>query len=184
MQMNIAKKDWHWQFDSEQNRLVICSSDEVCYVTALRKAQLNGDALQRQPLSLDDLSFLHSALEILTEQCGLDDDNAMHHAMNAVSARRFFKPVQPQSWHFLPSSAHLTLSELMLVELDTTETKGLFLVLEQEDSTALIMLVTEELSLSGHKMMKRGEVMRVMEDRIARYASNSTIQQSHQRLRA
>ena len=182
--MNIAKQDWHWQFNSELNRLEVCSGADVCYQTTLRQSHLSGEALQQQTLGIDDLAFLHSAFEIMSEQCGMEDSNAMLYAMTAVSARRFFKPVMPQSWFFLPSSARLTLSDLMLVELDTPEASGLFLILAQDDTTALIMLVSETLILTEQKTMKRGTVLRVMEDRIARYASNHAIQQTHHLKRA
>lgn len=173
--MDIARQDLNWQFNLKQNRLEVFSGDAFCYATGLRQSQLSGDALQRQPFGIDDLDFLHASYELLTEQCGMDESNGMLHAMNAVSARRFFKPIMPQSWYFLPSSARLTLSELILVELDTPEDSGLFLILDQDDSAALVMLVSESLTLTEHKTMTRGSVIRVMEDRIARYASNSSI---------
>ncbi|MCM2681163.1 cell division protein ZapC domain-containing protein [Echinimonas agarilytica] len=182
--MNIARKDWHWQYNEVTNTLEVCSDVDSCYSTGLRKAQLCGDAMRKQSLAIEDLSFLHSTYEILTEQCGLDDTIAMNHAMSAVSARKFFKPVLPQSWFFLPSSANLTLTELMVVELDTPEQTGLFITVASDESTSLIMLISEKLCLTEHKNMVQGSMLRVMNDRIARYASMNALAMNRDLLRA
>ncbi|GGA77629.1 cell division protein ZapC [Neiella marina] len=182
--MNIAKQDWHWQFNESSNRLEVCSSEDCCYQTSLKRSQLTGDAFRKQSLAIDDLSFLHATYELMGENCGKDDLSAMTLAINATSARKFFKPALPQSWFFLPSSAVLTISEQMLVELDTASESGIFLIIETNDTTSLLMAVNETLSLTEHKTMSAGNMIRVMNDRIARYASNTAIQNSKRLLSA
>lgn len=182
--MNIAKQEWHWQFNEETNRLEVCSMEDTCYQTNLRKSQLTGDALRSQPLAIDDLAFLHATYESMVEYCGKDEHIALSLAINAASARKFFKPALPQSWFFLPSSAVLTISEQMLVELDTALESGIFFTIETNDTTSLVMSVNDKLALTEHKTLLAGQVIRVMNDRIARYASSSAIENSRRLMSA
>ncbi|MBW8190281.1 cell division protein ZapC [Neiella marina] len=182
--MNIAKQDWHWQFNDSVNRLEVCSSESTCYQTNLRKSQLSGDALRKQSLAIDDLAFLHATYESMVEQCGKNDETALLLAISAASARKFFKPALPQSWFFLPSSAVLTISEQMLIELDTPIESGIFLTIETNETTSLLMSINDELALTEHKTLAAGHIIRVMNDRIARYASNSAIESSRKLLTA
>lgn len=165
----MAQKDWRWNFDEASSKLSLMFDAQVCLDLSYSETELVSDAFAEQAFTLEDAAFMQQVLELFQEQYLYDEQSSWLLAVHATAARRFYKPMMPKSWFFLPG-ASMSLHSPVLVELDTQEGEtGTFLVFELGESASSCMLVSESLNLSDSRTMQRFEIIKVMNNRIARF---------------
>ena len=169
----VVGTDWCWCFNHTSNSLELLQSNFKTIDSQLSARQLIPDALSGDKFDLEDANSYQAFYEQAADYLDLPPAELEWLVCRATAAKRFFKPTMPKSWFFLPSSAHMTLDEAYVVEMDTASGVGQFLILEVGEKASLFMLFSEQLTLSEGSDMKRGELIKVMNDRVARYATSS-----------
>jgi len=172
MSINVGT-DWRWRFDLSSSTLVLEQSAGAQIDTDLPAKLLIPDAQLGAEFDMDDANSFQCFYEQLRSYIELPEEALQQLVCKAAAAKRFYKPVMPKSWFFLPSAANLTLDEGYAVELDTPSQPGLFMAIEVGEKATLFMLLGDSLSLSEGKTMLRGDMIKVMNDRVARYATVS-----------
>ena len=183
MSVNVGT-NWRWSFDESNKTLLLLQSNGDVIDTQLTAKQLVPDAQLGDVFDLDDANNYQLYYEHAAGYLDVAPAELEQIAAKATAARRFFKPTMPQSWFFVSSSAHLTLDHAYVVEMDTQSGSGQFLAIEVAEKAALFMLLSDSLTLSESRTMQRGDIIKVMNDRVARYATNTAFMDGYSNISA
>ncbi|MBQ1782452.1 MAG: cell division protein ZapC [Gammaproteobacteria bacterium] len=166
-------EQWCWGIDGRTQTLAVQVGGEYRHHTPYRLADLNTTAAIAGRWNLDDLGWLLEALESISQHLTIDEAQALPWAVAAVAARNFYASRQPKSWLFLPSTARLTLSAGNVVELQHAHGHATLLVVDAGDPASTLMLLDEALIIDGQRPLRRGAILRMMNDRVQRYAATA-----------
>lgn len=159
---------WQWQLDSDR-RLLLDIDQSMAFTTAYNKKQLTMEVLNDTSFSLEDAIY-YEDLTVKLQSLGIwSTPEVVQIALNATAANRYYKPVMPKSWFFKTNEMTIHFGETvrdLTVLLHTEQDCGRFLLIEQNDSASLCMLLDEQLQLNDSKVLEQFEIIKVMNDRL------------------
>ncbi|MGF1755980.1 cell division protein ZapC [Vibrio makurazakiensis] len=158
---------WNWYYSDQECSLMLNLGQDMVFKTNLVKKTLVQCAFKNNEFTVDDAS----AYQIFKEKIScldLSEPRQAELALYCVAAKRFHKPVQPKSWFFDTQSAyHHDPREGDIVRLSNELNDGHFIVLEVGDSSSLcVSIELEEFLLAGSKVLRFGDYIKVMHDRM------------------
>ncbi|SDJ70312.1 cell division protein ZapC [Ferrimonas sediminum] len=158
--------NWRWFFEPQHSRLALDLGDEMVFVTPYDASQIIPDALQGMVFSTEHADCYTQLLSELGNQLTLSEPQQVQIAINATALAFFALPRMPKSWYFHHSNNIVYSRVGKLCQLDTDLGSGLFMVVQSEERSSLVMLLSEPLSLSASKTLPCFQPIKVMNDRL------------------
>lgn len=160
-------QDWLWRYNADSEQIEILMDGGLVQALEYRKKHLRPDMPAECSFSMEDATFFASVMEY-QEQYGLySGTEQLLIALHATAMQRFGKPLMPQSWHFQTGIVEPWPKEHRFCTLNSGFAKGNFLIIESDDErTALCMLIDQSFEVATTKVMRRFEVIRVLQDRL------------------
>lgn len=159
---------WQWHYDAKSDRLMLELSDEMIFATEYQGRQLVPASFTTQPFCVDDASLYYQLMDNATD-LNWSVPHQVQLVLNAIAVSRFYKPLMPQSWFFIELGQQLMPERGELVVMHTQHGEGVFMVIEAGEQASVCLNLTEELMLSGNKLMPRFAVIKVMNNRFGLY---------------
>jgi cell division protein ZapC len=161
-----AGKDWRWEICAERNRLVLkvdSAQDELVLPYKIR--QLNQFATQGADFSLQDASMYEQVSQYLNSFVSWTDGEIAVISLHATAAKNYLNPVLAKSWFFKPYHGQIPSTEAV-VELNSNNQVGRFLIVECDSENSLCMCLESSMQLDEHFSLSRFETIKVLNDRI------------------
>lgn len=97
--------DWQWQFDPEQEQLILYTAQQGAFVTAYKNKQLLLNRAVQEPFTVDHSDAFYQFSDVLQRgflECAGSVSDAMmwHSCIHAVAARFYHKAVVNKSYWF------------------------------------------------------------------------------------
>jgi cell division protein ZapC len=161
---------WQWQFCPDKKELSLDIDPTMAFTTAYKQKHLTNEVFNDTSFSVDDAHYYQYISARLQEMACWSAPKMVQMALNATAAFRFYKPTMPKSWFFKTNEVTVHFgqqSQASVTQLLYTDFGyGQFLVIEQNESAAVCMLLDEALQLSETKSMEQFEIIKVMNDRL------------------
>ena len=168
-----AKADWYWFFD-EQSQTLRLNMTEFVFVSACKAKKLIPKAKETRSFSIEDNQSYCEFYNIITQQLDLSEATAVQIALNALAQHHFVLDEQPKSWYFLPQKNPRQDLFEQVVMIQSQFSSGTFLVLEEAQDCAKVMLLSQDMQLTESKNLARFDVIKVMNNRITSLNKQST----------
>ncbi|MER2493001.1 cell division protein ZapC domain-containing protein [Catenovulum sediminis] len=161
-----AKADWYWFYDLDSHTMRLNMTDFV-FVTACKASKLIPSAKQTVAFSVADNQSYTEFYSIVEEQLAVSEAICAQIALNAVAQKKFMRPEQPKSWYFLEQ--HKLKRNLFdqVVMLKSEMQQGIFLIIDENNEFASVMLLSANMKLDERKTLKQFECIKVLQNRIA-----------------
>ncbi|CUS49012.1 MAG: cell division protein ZapC [Idiomarinaceae bacterium HL-53] len=159
-------QSWQWIYNEKQEQLAIEMDGGLTEKLQFRRKHLRPDMKSQSAFSLDDAELFSKIQQYLEQYCPLSSTEQLLFALHAVAFARFGRALMPQSWHFQTGVVEPWPAEYLFCSLNSGFAKGSFLMIEQDERTALCMLIDPSFEVASTKVMKRFEVIRVLKDRL------------------
>ncbi len=163
----MPTSNWRWFFEPQHSRLALDLGDEMVFLTPYDAGQLIPDALHGMPFCAEHAEFYTRCLQELSKQLNLAEPQLVQIALNATALSFFALPRMPKSWYFNHSQSIVYSKAAKVCRLYTEQGPGLFVVVQAEERSSLLMLISETLELGGNKKMAPFDAIKVMNDRLA-----------------
>ena len=164
--MRNAWVNWRWFIDHQANRLVLKLANDIEFPTELKAEQINQCEEPYTPFSALDAE-LYSAFREKFENSELDQQGQFTVAINATAACSYLSPIPAKSWLYQPAQCVLNKHVGDIVKL-VAETEADYLVLDKDDSSSLVVLVSKQHQINDKRCFIQGQVMKVHNDRLKR----------------
>jgi hypothetical protein len=158
--------NWLWFIDADADRLVLKLADNIEFPTEIKAEQTNGYCQPSIPFSAQDAELYSAFREILTNS-ELSQQGQFTVAINATAACSYLIPIPAKSWLYQPSQCVFNKSVGDRVNL-IAEKEAEYLVLEQDECSAVVILMDEQHKLNENRCLQQGQVIRVHNDRLKR----------------
>jgi cell division protein ZapC len=161
---------WKWQFCQQKEQLSLDIDPTMAFTTAYQGKQLTNEVHDDTAFSIDDAYYYQYITAQLQSLSCWSEPQMVQMALNATAVFRFHKPMMPKSWFF--KSNEVAVHNAQQATQQTTRVlytqfgSAEFLVVEQNESVALCMLLDESLQLNESKSMAQFDVIKVMNDRL------------------
>lgn len=151
----------------EQQRLVLILAEDVHYVTDFLMSQLVDSLSLGGGFTASDAAEYQNYSELLAN-AGFDQEWRFKLAINATVALNYLKPLATRSWYFrLAETPYVgEIKPQTWVQLDA-QTNAKYLVLRVDEQASYLMLVNVEHQVNGVKTLKRGNIIKVHNDRLS-----------------
>lgn len=157
---------WNWFFDEQENALMLDLGSDMLFRVNLPKKHLVDCAYTDTDFTVDDASAFQAFKESASN-LNLTEPRQAELVLNCVASKRFHKPVQPQSWFFDEQATDYLPNEGDIVHLKNSYGEGYFMVIEVCHNASLCAYIeTDEFALNGRKVLKFGEPIKVMHNRM------------------
>ena len=159
-------KDWQWNFCHKNNRLTLDLGAELVFVSAFSKKDLVADALNSAIFSIEQSQDFYHFTERVEQQLTLPGPVVDHIALNAVTAKAYFKPLMPKSWFFNTASSVSSAQAGNIVQLQSTYGLKHYLIVESTTKASTLLLIEREHQLDDVKKLVQFGLIKVMNDRL------------------
>lgn len=159
---------WYWRIDKEQMQLSLIM-DETVLQLAYKRKHLKDNIPNKETFvfTMEECATYNEVIDYLNEHSPYQLAQKIEIAAHAVAAISFGKALMPQSWHFQHSPVESWPQTHKFATLNSGFSKGTFLVIEQDDNTALCLLTdAQQIEVSPAKKMNRFDTIRVLKDRL------------------
>lgn len=157
---------WQWKFDSAQNQLHLLMDEGLMHTLHYQKKNLRPDMPAECSFSIEDAQLYIELLDYQASYSTYSATEQLLMALHGVAIQRFSKALMPQSWHFQTAITDTWPETHRFCSLNSGFAKGNFLLVSQDERTALCMLVDPSFEVTSTKTMKRFDVIRVQQDRL------------------
>ena len=161
---------WRWQFCQQNNQLSLDIDPTMAFTTAFQSKHLTNEIFDDTAFSITDAQYYQCITSQLQALECWSEPQMVQIALNATAALRFYKPQMPKSWFFKTNEVALhfaqEVSQNTTQLLYTKHGNGEFLIVEQNESAAVCMLLSESLQLNESKSMAQFDIIKVMNDRL------------------
>lgn len=159
--------NWLWQPNKETNRLQLKLSDTIVFPTELKTEQLNADCRQDTAFTAQDAELFIGYRDMLGKT-DLNEQGQFTVAVNATASSSYMTPVAAKSWLFRQVECQFPkrVGDKVLL---STQDDGNYLVLETDEQSSLVILLSQQHYLNPARTLSQGQVIRVHNDRIKRY---------------
>ncbi|WP_229360280.1 cell division protein ZapC [Ferrimonas sediminicola] len=163
----MPSANWRWFFEPQHSRLALDLGEEMLFLTPYTPSQLIPDALHGTAFCAEQAEFYTRCINELGKQLTLSDPQLVQIALNATALSFFALPRMPKSWYFSHSQSIVYSKPAKVCRLDTEQGAGLFVVVQAEERSSLVMLISDSLELGCNKRLAPFEAIKVMNDRLA-----------------
>lgn len=158
---------WTWYFEEQSSSLMLDLGQDMLFQTNLVRKLLVDCAFGQNEFTVDDASAFQTYKEQI-QYLGLSEPRQAELTLYCVAAKRFHKPVQPKSWFFDHRGEGYQPIEGDIISLVNEYGEANFIVLEVGDSASLCISVSRDgFTLTSSKVLKFGDSIKVMHDRMA-----------------
>ncbi|GAC07544.1 MAG: cell division protein ZapC [Alteromonadaceae bacterium] len=165
--MLLPNTNWFWY--THENELRLDLGDTLTFVVPFALKNLVNLPTEKQLFSLEDTEHYVALAESLDNNgIPLTEGQLVQILLNATAALKFHKPVCMKSWLYKAqntSGAHFQLA-MLEASFDDNAELGQVVVLEQDDSCATCMLISDDFMISDRKALAKFEIIKVMNDRL------------------
>ncbi|NRA62233.1 MAG: cell division protein ZapC [Psychrobium sp.] len=158
--------DWQWKFCHQRNRLTLDMGSSMEFVTAFKRNELINDALLEQVFCIENSEDFYLYVEKLEAQLELPSDYLMQIALNALSAKVFYKPMMPKSWFFSTAQTVSSAQAGNVVKLQSNHEQRHYLVIESNTKASTLLLIERSHQLDNVKSLAQFGLIKVMNDRL------------------
>jgi len=164
---NFDAVEWHWKIAGEDEALYLVLTADIEFRTRFGLASLLGFSVDGQTFSTQD-ACIYSEYREQFKSLPLNEEGRFSLAINATVARLYIKPLANKSWYFSPTyEANVrTLGRGDYVSAQALS-QGLYLVLDTDESTSTIMLLSSGHRIDENRHFLRGKTLRVHNDRLS-----------------
>ncbi|RTE87217.1 MULTISPECIES: cell division protein ZapC domain-containing protein [Gammaproteobacteria] len=159
-------QSWHWRYNKEQEELSIEMDGGVTQALEYRRKHLRPDMPESASFSMEDAELFSKLQNYQEDHSPLAASEQFLIALHGAAIKRAGKALMPQSWHFQTGVIEPWPEDHLFCALNSGFAKGCFLIIDQDDRTALCMLVDSSFEVASTKVMRRYEVIRVLKDRL------------------
>lgn len=159
-------QSWQWCYDKEQDQLSIEMDGGLVQALEYRRKHLRSDMPASADFSLEDAELFEKLQSYQEAYSPLSTSEQFLIALHGTAIRNAGKALMPQSWHFQTGVIEPWPEEHLFCALNSGFSKGCFLMIEQDERTALCLLVDSTFEVATTKVMRRYEVIRVLKDRL------------------
>lgn len=174
LQNNLV--NWYWQIDSDSSRFVLCLSKDIEFPTLFCRQQLALNSALPIAFTTEDAE-VYSAFRDLLSLSKLDQQQQFTLAVNATVGCNYLTPCATKSWLFMPmNNQELGLGQQVSFKCgDVVETQsmspGYYLVLDSDEHTSTIILLSEQQQVDTNRVFNQGQVVKVHNDRLDKQIS-------------
>lgn len=168
----IPKSNWQWIFDKQRSLLILQMGDyhvDIVY----KSNMLVLPTEQPIPFTVEDVAFYTQLFEgpfLRDYQAEFTCKITLH----ILAIALFHKPIMPKSWLFdntevrTSSSTSSFIDPMMTISLTSKEQheSALYLVIEDEKTFALCMLIDQIHQLSKRKFLTQFQIIKVTHDKL------------------
>lgn len=163
--------NWKWYYNSSDRVLMLDMGEHYQFKSDLLSKNLTFDVCEGGTFSIDDADNYRLFLKAVT--CFIkQDERFLAVVFNAVAAKRFHKPVMPQSWFFSKATDALSPNSGDIVVLANELNQGKFLIIENCGEASLCMCMEDDFMLSENKKLGFSGSIKVMNDRMGTYCND------------
>ena len=159
-------KDWQWNFCHKKNRLTLDLGADMVFVSAFSERELVADALSVAAFSIEQSHDFYHYVERIEQQLSVDEQITYHIALNAVTAKRFYKPLMLKSWFFNTATSVSSAQPGNIVQLQTQYESRHYLIVESNTKASTLLLIERSHQLDGTKKLVQFGLIKVMNDRL------------------
>ncbi len=159
-------KDWQWNFCHTQNRLLLELGAEMVFVSAFCQKELVADALVAETFSIEQSEDFYLYVERIEQQLTLPEQMVNHIALNAVTAKSFYKPLMPKSWFFNTATSVSSALVGNIVQLESCYGCRHYLIIESNTKASTLLLIERTHQLDANKELSQFSLIKVMNDRL------------------
>ncbi|MDP2560366.1 cell division protein ZapC [Psychrobium sp. 1_MG-2023] len=159
-------RDWQWNFCQDKNRLTLDMGSEMLFVSAFKKNELVNDAFMTQGFSIDHTEDFYLFVEKIEQQLEIPSDFIYQIALNALTAKAFYKPLMPKSWFFSIAAGVSSAQPGKVVHLQSAHETRHYVIVESNSSASTLLLIEREHQLDERKVLNQFDLIRVMNDRL------------------
>ncbi|MCC5855076.1 MAG: cell division protein ZapC [Idiomarina sp.] len=159
-------QSWQWHYNQTEELLQIAVDGGLLHSLEYRKKHLRPDMPEEASFTMEDAEFFSSLLDYQENHSPYSTTEQLQVGFHGVAMRRFGKALMPQSWHFQTGVIEPWPQEHLFCTLNSGFAKGNFLIIDRDERTVLCMLIDASFEVATTKIMKRYEVIRVLQDRL------------------
>lgn len=159
-------QNWQWKYDAAQEQLHILMDSGLMQTLSYKKKHLRPDMPALCDFSVEDATFHAEIMDYQDAYSPFSPTDQLLTALHATAIQRFGKALMPQSWHFQTGMLESWPTEHKYCTLNSGFAKGDFLLVGGDDRTSLCMLIEPSFEVATTKLMKRFDVVRVLNDRL------------------
>lgn len=163
LQNNLV--NWYWKIDINTDRFVLCLTSDILFPTFFCRQQLSILPSPQSPFTTEDAG-LYTAFRDLLVITSLNEQAQFTIAINATAACNYSIPSASKSWLFEPLSKQNTRFECGDIVETQSLTVGYYLVLDSNDLTSSIILLSQQQTVDTNRVFKQGQVVKVHNDRL------------------
>ncbi len=163
LQNNLV--NWYWKIDISTDRFVLCLTSDIEFPTLFCRQQLSTFPSTQCPFTAEDAS-VYSAFRELLATTTLNEQAQFTIATNAVAACNYSMPSASKSWFFQPLNKHNNRFECGDIVETESLTTGYYLVLDSNELTSSIILLSHQQTIDTNRVFKQGQVIKVHNDRL------------------
>ncbi|MCY7293901.1 cell division protein ZapC domain-containing protein [Alteromonas sp. a30] len=157
--IRTPQMDWHWCFNTAQDKLVLADDADTVLTSAYSSKQLIVKPGFNEAFNLAQSEAYHELADIVS-QCvkNVPEPVLFQIVVHAIAANTFHKSVANKSWLFIPADAALHTTPLVFLHSQTD--RGLALVLEKSAGFATLLLLSAALAVPEQKSFARYHVIK------------------------
>ena len=163
LQNNLV--NWYWKIDINTDRFVLCLTSDIEFPTFFCRQQLSTLSSPQPSFTTEDASLYSSFRELLATTT-LDQQAQFTIAINATAACNYSIPCASKSWFFQPLTKQNQQFECGDIVEAESLTVGYYLVLDSNDLTSSIILLSKQQTIDTNRVFKQGQVLKVHNDRL------------------
>jgi hypothetical protein len=157
-------------------------NDDIHFPTFFCRQQLSSSSFNTSAQSSEKVSdfttedaALYTEFRELLASSRLDQQAQFTIAVNATAACNYVAPSATKSWFFTPLNRYnIGFQSGDIVEAQAITT-GYYLVLESDDLTSSIILLSEQQTVDTNRVFKQGHVIKVHNDRLEKKPSINSV---------
>lgn len=158
-------QNWQWRYNTANQELCAIIDNGLEQSLVFEKKHFRNDMPSLCDFTLDDANGHTKLLEYQEAQQGSSPSDYFLVALHGAAIARFGKALMPQSWHFQTNTHEHWPAEHLYCRLKSGFEEGSFIIVSQDERSCLCMLLDDSFEVGANKVMKRFDVVRVLNDR-------------------
>ena len=165
-------QNWQWRYNKADEELcaIMCNGLEQPLV--YKKKHFRNDIPQLCDFTLEDANIQRWLMEYQEAHDGPLPADYFITALHGAAVARFGKALMPQSWHFQTNNLEQWPETHYYCCLKSGFEEGSFLVVSRDERSSLCMLLDTRFEVGANKVMKRYDVVRVLNDRLFSHSAH------------
>ncbi|RUO44126.1 hypothetical protein CWE15_02865 [Aliidiomarina taiwanensis] len=159
-------QNWQWRYDTANEALCAIMDNGIEQPLVFKKKHFRNDMPALCDFTLDDANLHSTLLEYQETQEGTAPSDFFLVALHGAAIARFGKALMAQSWHFQTNTLEEWPVNHLYCRLKSGFEEKSFIIVSQDHRSSLCMLLDDTFEIGANKVMKRFDVVRVLNDRL------------------